>query len=406
MTNKTICAYPWVHMSAHLNGEMIICCNTYNRENIKKDDGTVWKLKDIEDPLVYFNSNDYKKIRLQMLEGEEPEICKKCYDIERSGGHSIRQNTLTEYNIEELVDKTDTSTGELQELTLDYVHFMWGNKCNLKCKMCGPDASNQLIDEFKAMGMHVSDDAEGLSLEWSFESNRTVLEKIAPYIGILNVTGGEPLINNDFLDYCKYLSEHGYSKNIRLAFHTNLTVMPGKFVDTWKNFKWVNAKLSIDAIEEDYEYIRYPGKWNIISQNIKDLISITDDLPHVNVEVHTVFSSFNAHALPNLLNYLAAIDHPRFVNFPNTLWVTWPRYADSRCLPEDIKKQITEECLAIIDQYPSERSQQISNNISNLISNLKTMNETNHSRDGFIKFNKLQDQHRSVKTENIITWYT
>lgn len=405
MTNKTICAYPWVHMSAHLNGEMIICCNTYNRENIKKDDGTVWKLKDIEDPLVYFNSNDYKKIRLQMLEGEEPEICKKCYDIERSGGHSIRQNTLTEYNIEELVDKTDTSTGELQELTLDYVHFMWGNKCNLKCKMCGPDASNQLIDEFKAMGMHVSDDAESLSLEWSFESNRTVLEKIAPYIGILNVTGGEPLINNDFLDYCKYLSEHGYSKNIRLAFHTNLTVMPGKFVDTWKNFKWVNAKLSIDAIEEDYEYIRYPGKWNIISQNIKDLISITDDLPHVNVEVHTVFSSFNAHALPNLLNYLTAIDHPRFVNFPNTLWVTWPRYADSRCLPEDVKKQITEECLAIIDQYPNERSQQISNNISNLISNLKTMNETNHSRDGFIKFNKLQDQHRSVKTENIINWY-
>lgn len=406
MTNKTICAYPWVHMSAHLDGEMIICCNTYEKGNIKQDNGTPWKLKDIKDPLVYFNSDEYKKIRLDMLNGEEPEICKKCYDIERNGGHSIRQNTLSEYNIEELVLKTDINTGELQELTLDYVHFMWGNKCNLKCKMCGPDASNQLIDEFKAMGMHVSDDVEDLILEWSFESNRTVLEKIAPYIGILNVTGGEPLINNDFLDYCKYLSEHGYSKNIRLAFHTNLTVMPGKFVDTWKNFKWVNAKLSIDAIEKDYEYIRYPGKWNIVSQNIKDLISITDDLPHVNVEVHTVFSSFNAHALPNLLNYLAAIDHPRFVNFPNTLWVTWPRYADSRCLPEDVKKQITEECLAIIDQYPSERSQQISNNISNLISNLKTMNETNYSQDGFIKFNKLQDQHRSVKTENIITWYT
>jgi len=405
MTSKTICAYPWVHMSAHLNGEMIICCNTYNRENIKKDDGTIWKLKDIEDPLVYFNSNDYKKIRSQMLEGEEPEICKKCYDIERSGGHSIRQNTLTEYNIEELIDKTDTNTGELQELTLDYVHFMWGNKCNLKCKMCGPDASNQLIDEFKAMGMHVSDDAEGLSLEWSFESNRTVLEKIAPYIGILNVTGGEPLINNDFLDYCKYLSEHGYSKNIRLAFHTNLTVMPGKFVDTWKDFKWVNAKLSIDAIEEDYEYIRYPGKWNIVSQNIKDLISITDDMPHVNVEVHTVFSSFNAHALPNLLNYLTAIEHPRFVNFPNTLWVTWPKYADSRCLPINIKQQVTDQCLAIIENYSGEKSHQVKNNISNLISNLKTMNELHYNQDLFIKFNKMQDQHRSVKTENIINWY-
>jgi len=340
-----------------------------------------------------------------MLEGEEPEICKKCYDIERSGGHSIRQNTLTEYNIEELIDKTDTNTGELQELTLNYVHFMWGNKCNLKCKMCGPDASNQLIDEFKAMGMHVSDDAEGLSLEWSFESNRTVLEKIAPYIGILNVTGGEPLINNDFLDYCKYLSEQGYSKNIRLAFHTNLTVMPSKFVDTWKNFKWVNAKLSIDAIEEDYEYIRYPGKWNIVSQNIKDLISITDNMPHVNVEVHTVFSSFNAHALPNLLNYLTAIEHPRFINFPNTLWVTWPKYADARCLPINIKQQVTDQCLAIIENYTGEKSHQVKNNISNLISNLKTMNELHYNQDLFIKFNKMQDQHRSVKTENIINWY-
>ena len=391
-------------MSAHLDGEMIICCNTYDKGNIKQDDGTPWTLKDVEDPLVYFNSEDYKKIRLQMLNGTEPEICKKCYDIERNGGHSIRQNTLNEYNIDELINKTDVATGALQELTLDYVHFMWGNKCNLKCKMCGPDASNQLIEEFRAMGMPVSDKVDEINLDWSFESNRTLLEKIAPYISILNVTGGEPLINNDFLEYCNYLTEQGYSKNIRLSFHTNLTVMPGKFVDTWKDFKWVNAKLSIDAIEQNYEYIRYPGKWNIVSQNIRELIDLTDNMPHVNIEVHTVFSSFNAHAIPDLLKYLTAIDHPRFVNFPNTLWVTWPRYADSRCLPKEVKKQITEECLAIIDQYPSERSQHIGNNISNLISNLKTMNEVNHGQDEFIKFNKLQDQHRSVKTENIITW--
>ena len=405
MTSKTICAYPWVHMAAHLDGEMIICCNTHDKGNIKKDDGSNWILKDIEDPLVYFNSNDYKKIRLEMLDEREPEICKKCYDIERSGGHSIRQNTLTEYNIEELVAKTDINTGALEELTLDYVHFMWGNKCNLKCKMCCPDASNQLIEEFRAMGMDVLDNVDTINLEWGFESNRAVLEKIAPHISILNVTGGEPLINNDFLDSCKYLSEHGYSKNIRLAFHTNLTVMPGKFVDTWKNFKWVNAKLSIDAIEEDYEYIRYPGKWNIVSQNIKDLISITDDMPHVSVEVHTVFSSFNAHALPNLLNYLTAIKHPRFVNFPNTLWVTWPKYADSRCLPINIKQQVTDQCLAIIENYSGEKSHQVTNNISNLISNLKTMNELHYNQDLFIKFNKMQDQHRSVKTENIINWY-
>lgn len=404
---NTICAYPWVHMSTHLSGEMIICCNTYDKGSIKQNNGSPWTLKDVEDPLVYFNSNDYKKIRLEMLSGQEPELCKKCYDIERNGGHSIRQNTHTEYNIDDLVAKTDTSTGELNELTLNYVHFMWGNKCNLKCKMCGPDSSNQLIEEFRAMGLEkqFSEKVDEINLEWSFETNRTLLEKIAPYINILNVTGGEPLINNDFLDYCKYLAEQGYSKNIKLAFHTNLTVIPEKFVDTWKNFKWVNAKLSIDAIEEDYEYIRYPGKWNIVSKNIQDLINITDSMPHVNVEVHTVFSSFNAHALPKLLKYLTAIDHPRFINFPNTLWVTWPLYADSRCLPVDVKRQVTIDCLAVVKQYSGKQSNQIKNNIRNLISNLKTMNGEHRSQEMFINFNKKQDQFRSIKTENIIKWY-
>jgi len=404
MTNKTICAYPWVHMSTHLDGEMIICCNTYTKGNIKKDDGSNWTLKDIEDPLVYFNSDDYKKIRLEMLNGQEPEICKKCYNIEHNGGHSIRQNTLIEYNIDNLISKTNTTTGEIHEITLDYVHFMWGNKCNLKCKMCDPTASNQLIDEFRAMNMQVLDTVDTTNLNWSFDANRTLLEKIAPHISILNVTGGEPLINNDFLEYCNYLTEKGYSKNIRLSFHTNLTVMPGKFVDTWKDFKWINARLSIDAIAEDYEYIRYPGKWNVVSENIKDLINITDDMPHVHVEIHTVFSSFNAHGLPNLLKYLTAIEHPRFVNFPNTLWVTWPPYADSRCLPVDVKKKITEECMEIVNQYSSDQTHQIKNNISNLISNLKTMNEQHLPQTEFNEFNKKQDQYRLVKTENIIKW--
>jgi hypothetical protein len=128
-------------------------------------------------------------------------------------------------------------------------------------------------------------------------------------------------------------------------------------------------------------------------------------MPHVNVEVHTVFSSFNAHAIPNLLKYITAINHPRLVNFPNTLYVIWPRYADSRCLPVDVKKQITDECLAVVEQYAGKHTPQVKNNISNLMSNLKTMNEEHRSQEQFINFNKKQDQFRSIKTENIIKWY-
>ena len=79
--SNAICAFPWVHMSADQQGEMIICCNTYDRTTIKNNEGKVWRLQDITDPLEYFNSNYYKKVRLDMLNEKEPDACKKCYDI-------------------------------------------------------------------------------------------------------------------------------------------------------------------------------------------------------------------------------------------------------------------------------------------------------------------------------------
>ena len=33
--SNTICAFPWVHMSADQQGEMIICCNTYEKLLLK-----------------------------------------------------------------------------------------------------------------------------------------------------------------------------------------------------------------------------------------------------------------------------------------------------------------------------------------------------------------------------------
>jgi hypothetical protein len=74
-------------------------------------------------------------------------------------------------------------------------------------------------------------------------------------------------------------------------------------------------------------------------------------------------------------------------------------------LPTNIKQQVTDECLRFIAEYSGEKSTQVKNNISNLISNLKTMNEVHYDQESFINFNKLQDQYRSVKTENIIKWY-
>ena len=406
--NGSICAYPWAHMTTAINGEMIICCNTYGQGSILKDDGGPWKLADITTPLTYFNSTHFKQIRLEMLRGEKPSICQRCYDIEESGGNSVRLFTHREHNLQELIDNTNIDTGELESIQLASAHFMWSNKCNLKCKMCHPAASNQLTQEFLKMNLiSSSTEYDEINIGWDFEKNKKVLEDISQYIRILNVTGGEPLINNDFLNYCQYLIDSEYAKNINLSFHTNLTVLPEKFVSLCDKFKSVTVKISIDAIGNDYEYIRYPGKWSIIDKNIKELENISKELSNIGIETHTVFSSFNAHAIPALIKYMSQFDSKTFNSFPNTIQIHNPIYANPQCIPTDFKNKIYLDCISAAKRFKSAFNNQhmFLNSINNLNANLNYMLKTDISSEHFYKFIKLQDQFRTIDGKNVIPWY-
>lgn len=406
MNNKdSICVYPWTHFASHLDGEMIICCNTYKKGTIFRDDGVPWNINNITNIQDYFNSEQFNQIRLEMLRGEKPNICKSCYDIEKNGGTSVRQNSqVLVNNIDNLINNTDKVTGKLYETGLRSVHLMWGNKCNLKCKMCHPSSSNQLIDEFiKMNSISTDNNYEELNLQWDFKKNEQILKELSPYIRDLNVTGGEPLINNDYISYCQYLIDNGYSKDIVLSFHTNLTIVPKKFLSIWKEFKYVVVKISIDAVKDDYEYIRYPGKWSVVSKNIKEILDISIELENLSVEVHTVFSSFNVHAIPKLIEYFADFSYKKFINFPNFIPVTFPLYADSQCIPNYYKKIIEEDLLKSIDNFPL-KNNQIQKNISTLRSNIIRMNEQDLNTLLFYNFNEKQDNFRTIKTKDIIPW--
>jgi MoaA/NifB/PqqE/SkfB family radical SAM enzyme len=408
LDNSTMCAYPWVHMATDIKGKMIICCNTYEEGYILKEDGSPWELKDNSDPLTYFNSEHFKQIRLEMLRGKKPKICQRCYDIEKSGGSSIRMATHNENNLQELIDNTDADTGELKSIQLRSVHFMWGNKCNLKCKMCHPVASNQLIDEFLKMNLISSTtEFDEINLGWEFEKNKKILEAISPYIRILNVTGGEPLINNDFLNYCKYLIDQDHAKNVDLSFHTNLTVLPEKFVSLWNKFKSVTVKISIDAVGDSYEYIRYPGKWSVVDKNIKELAKISKELSNIGIETHAVFSSFNAHAIPDLIEYMSQFDSKTFNSFPNTIQIHNPTSANPQCIPKDIKNKIYVDCMSAVDKFrPAvEHQNMFASRLDNLNANLKYMLEKDIDSSHFYNFIKMQDQFRTIDGKNIITWH-
>lgn len=404
-----ICPLPWLHLSALPDTAMRLCCNTDNGGNITKDGNNVY-LDEITNPLEYFNLPIYKDIRQKMMAGVKPNICSKCYATEDAGGVSMRSAFSWKFKNVDFLSNTNIETGELLKSDVKYMDFAWGNKCNLQCKMCTPSLSNQLIKEFSELSFISKDSAKKLSSvndSWEFNKLQLVVESMISDTTNILVTGGEPLINPDFEKFCVYLIDKGLSKNINLSFHTNLNTSIDKWIDIFKEFKCIDLHASIDGVGKDYEYIRYPGKWSKIENNL-NLIHADTRLDNLQVEIHTVFSSFNVHAIPDMLKYFSKFNKPNFFNFPFFIYVDLPEYACSAVLPPNVKSDISENIKLAIEQYKDLYANQdnVNSKIAQLNSNITFMLNNQIDPEKFNRFVDKQDQYRNTITNDYVPWYS
>lgn len=348
INSKTYCPLAWNHFSTYSSGHMRLCCNATGNGRIKDNNGDTIKINQVTNLVEHFNLDHYKRIRSNMIRGVENPECESCYNIEKNQGKSIRQYFTEMWEFDHFKDITNLETGEVSNVNVNYLDLSWSNKCNLKCRMCTPWASDQLIKESKDLnitsliGVDISevDVAFDFTEQWSYENVMPVLEQVmTPALSEILVTGGEPLINNEFFAFCNLLVERNYAKNVRLSFHTNLTVMPQKWIDVLAKFKTVQFKISIDGEGECYEYIRYPGKWSIIKSNIDELASLVANT-HTNFELefHTVLAIFNAAHITDLLNYLLTLpNNVRVRKLPHFNYIHQPWYASPGQLPTSEK---------------------------------------------------------------------
>jgi len=407
--SNTICPLPWLHLSAQADTAMRLCCNTDNGGSITKDGNKVY-LSEITNPLEYFNLPIYKDIRQKMIAGEKPNICSKCYATEDAGGVSMRSAFTWQFKNVDFLSNTNTETGELLKADVKYIDFAWGNKCNLQCKMCGPGLSNQLIKEFSEL-LFISKDSvkkhTSINDSWEFDKLQLVVESMISDTTNILVTGGEPLINPEFERFCLYLIDKGLSKNIHLSFHTNLNTSLDKWIDLFKEFKFIDLHASIDGVGKDYEYIRYPGKWSKIENNL-NLLHADTRLENLQVEIHTVFSSFNVHAIPDMLEYFSKFNKPNFFNFPFFIYVDGPEYACPAILPYSDKKEIAKNIENAIIKYRDryENQENVNSKIAQLNSNITFMLNNQLDTEKFNAFVEKQDQYRNTKTTDYIPWYS
>ena len=202
-----------------------------------------------------FDTSEYlNELRQQFANNEKPPACDSCWKAEELGHKSRRQGAIEFFNI------STPNTNVVLE-GLDH-SATWA--CNLACIMCDPTNSSTWATELNYTKTQL------LDIGRQYQKSNNFLDKF-DLSGIKKVhfNGGEPLINNDQSRLLNYLEEQGVLENAFISYNTNGTIMPdNKIINLWKKARLVKLFFSIDGTDSAFEYVRWPGNWIDVSENL------------------------------------------------------------------------------------------------------------------------------------------
>jgi molybdenum cofactor biosynthesis enzyme MoaA len=298
MSKETYCKFPFKQLALKtvLEGNVKRfwpCCNMGNDKRfydiIVNDVGDLNPLT----PAEMFEHPRMEQLRENLKNGIRDPACSVCWDQEDAGLTSFR-----EFSIKTEDDIDYNANLEMIDITIS-------NKCNLRCRMCFPSNSHSLMidnDYFEKndlMGIAKEATGDGWNYSIPVLTNRTVLwEWIlnnTDKIKVLKMSGGEPFYDQKTIDFLNKFIENGDAKNTELKFHTNGTQFTDDVVELLKQFKHNEHVISIDGVDETYEYIRYPGTFNDFEKSLQNYIT------NVNSDTRLVHTNFVVSSL-NLLN--------------------------------------------------------------------------------------------------------
>tara|TARA_B100001248_G_scaffold73080_1_gene51992 strand:+ start:22857 stop:23966 length:1110 start_codon:yes stop_codon:yes gene_type:complete len=279
-----------------------------------------------------WQSEYYRNLRQDFLDGKMPEGCTRCWSEEASGKVSkrIRDNARFKHHItQDIIDNPK----------IKYLDLKLGNICNLKCRICGTHSSSKWIAEQQHYDKEDKHEETHIRHSWP-ETNKEFwqqLEELLPTLEYIDFTGGEPFMIKDQFELLKFCVDKGYAKHIGVHYNTNGTQLPNEALeDIWPHFKTVDVQFSIDGIGEQFEYQRHPAKWNKaleVLQAFKDKQS-----KKFTVGVCHTINIFNVMYVPEFLKWADEFGISVYLNS-----LHYPNYYNIKCLPYYAKRKISEK---------------------------------------------------------------
>ena len=397
--------HPFTGLASREDGGICACCRSHPVGFINKE-----SLEDI------WNNDTMKRIRKQVLNNERPAECEPCFSLEDQGVESLRLRHIRGKIPEARVNLYPNALDKLQEdfsmpFEIPTMELKLNNLCNLKCRMCHPMDStswndwNEVKEFYKKEGNIMYAIVEEHNLEHKpfldkFQDDPKwwrSLEKLLPHFRRVEFAGGEPLMDPQHYRILDMLKP--YAHNIEIKYATNGTILGIKGGRTiheyWPHFRSVAVNVSLDGVNDVYNYIRGNSDFDEVERNIREIqkfSNISRIVGACTVQVSNVLSLDKT--IEYFLDQLGIVFHTHRVEYPKVL--------SAQVLPFELKDLAIKRLQAVslrvkdfklVKQYP----QLLDYTLGQIQDNINYLNARDQS-------DKWQDcvefNHRLDKTRN------
>jgi len=364
-----------------------------------------------------------------MLEGQRPDECNFCWQIEDSG------NQLSDraYRSKDVYE--DGLVAEAQALGFEgnaiprYVEVNFNQACNFKCSYCSPHLSTAWQQDIEQHGAIILSDRWHNDITWVKKLNIDNgpdnpylkafwewMPVVYPKLQTFRMTGGEPLMDKNTFKMFDYVHEHPHPA-LNLSITSNCCP-PG---NQWNKFMISLKKIteksaidhfmlfcSLDSWGKQAEYIRPGMDFDLLYQNITDFLA--------NGDKHslTFIITFNVLSYSGFVEYIKNIHklRNRYSNSRQLIWFDIPQLQDpdflnSKLLPEMVtelekaKQYMLDNTEGLFNHHKGFKDFEVSK-VQRLIDWIKQESnfDKNKSMKNFYLFFTEQDKRRNTNFVN------
>jgi len=305
------CIVPFMNLNIDADGRTMQCC-VQDPFQIETQN-----YKDHHNLHSLFNNDEFTKIRQEFLDNRQPVACNQCFKLEKNGVTSERLSRNQRY-----LEDTAIQVKEHLKHLPNSLDLRLSNRCNLKCRMCGPKASSSIAKE-RFIPNHI------LSLP-----SKKIIDSLDNIVDI-KLLGGEPTMMPEVMEILQALIEKRKNNTVRLHITTNGTTNNKEWYQLIGQFNEVVFQFSIDSIEKTNNYIRSSSNYNSIIENIKYLQSLGQNKKWI-YHISQTFQIYNLHDY-----YMLSDDFKtRGIDISEIFCtqVQWPDYLNIEYLPAKVKE--------------------------------------------------------------------